>query len=59
MIEIQIGWIVAPFMIIASVGFFYSIYQDIKRGDRLLDIEMKKDLNKEDYERITGKSYDL
>ena len=56
--EIEIGWVIAPLMIIGIVMFFYNIYQQIKRGDRLIDIEMRKDLTKEQYEKITGKKYD-
>lgn len=48
---------IAVGMIIFIGLLFYSVIHDIIEGDRRLDMEMRKDLGKESYERITGKKY--
>jgi len=55
--EINIGIFIAPVMIIIGVLFFYSVVRDVIDGCNDQDIEMRKDLDKESYERITGKKY--
>ena len=55
---IEIGWIMPPFIIIFIISFFYFIYQNMKRADRIQEMEMKRDLGTVEYKRIKEGYYD-